>query len=205
MQLVVLSNRRDRYLPDTLASIQRHVNGADRTTLVDDSGDEAWRTELEQLGADVVRVAPEPAGYARAMRRVFEIAEGEHVALWEEDFVATDTVDLAAMARLLDERPYLAQVVALRGPWFTNERAAGGVLEARDEPFELVDGLIEHRAFWSTNPCVIPRRTLDLDYPNIASSEWCFGQQLLQDPHVRFGMVPGVRVDHVGERTGYGY
>lgn len=206
MQLIILSNRRDQYLSDTIDSIDEHVTGFDRLTIVDDSGDIHWRSSCAYLGDEIVPVADGPAGYTTAMRKVFEVADGEHVALWEEDFRAIDTVDLAAMAELLDERPHLAEVVALRGPWFANERESGGVLEARpDDRFELVDGLIEHRAFWSTNPCVIPRRTLDREYPNVSWSEWHFGQELLADPAVRFGMVPGVRVEHVGERTGHGY
>lgn len=206
MQLIILSNRKGVYLDGAVASIIKHVKGFDRLTIVDDSGDVHWRSSLEYLGEELIPVADGPAGYTTAMRKVFEVAEGEHVAFWEEDFRAIDTVDLTAMADLLDERPYLAEVVALRGPWFANEREAGGVLEALpDERFELIDGLIEHRAFWSTNPCVIPRRTLEHEYPNVSWSEWHFGQELLRDPNVRFGMVPGVRVEHVGERDGYGY
>ncbi len=71
---------------------------------------------------------------------------------------------------------------------------------------ELVDGIFEHRAFFTTNPCVLPRRTLDRPWPDGDWSESAFGQQLLKDPSVRFGMVPGILVEHVGvERAGFGY
>jgi hypothetical protein len=207
VQVIVLSNRQHRYLAETLTSITEHVAGVDRLTIVDDSGDATWRAFLRRLGAEVVAVDEQPAGYARAMQTVLSTAEGEHFALWEEDFRATGSIDLEAIARTLDEREHLAQIALLRQPWFGNEVAAGGVLEAHAQgnEIELVDGVFEHRAFFTTNPTVLPRRTFSRPWPDGDWSESRFGQELLRDASVKFGMVPGVRLEHVGERTGFGY
>jgi len=210
VHLVVLSNRLDAYLPDTIDSLAAHVNGVDQLTVVDDSGDPMWREHVEAtLGIDVVAVAAEPAGYQAAMQRVFDVAQGEHFALWEEDFRALEAIDLNEMARILDERPHLAQLALLRGPWYANEVAAGGVLQARandGHEIELVDGVFEHRAFFTCNPTVLPRRTFTRTWPQRHFSEAAFGSELLRDPSTRFGMLPGIRVEHVGhERTGFNY
>lgn len=208
VQLIVLSNRRRKYLGQALMSIRWHVTGVDSILIVDDSGDPEHHAWLDGTGLQWAAVAPEATGYTTAMRRVFELAQGAHVALWEEDFIATAPIDLDRMAGMLDEGPYLAEVVCQRPPWFSYEVAAGGVVadnEARGHRFDLVDGLLEHRAFWSTNPCVIPRRTLEHDYPAGTWSESVFGYELLRDPGLRFGLLPDISVEHVGERSGYGY
>jgi hypothetical protein len=218
MQLIVLTNRNALYLPATLDTIVEHVTGIDRLTVVDDSGDADWRRMLATVLAartdmavptEVIAVAERAAGYPAAMQAVFAAAEGEHVALWEEDFHATADIDLAELGAILDDRPHLAQVALLRQPWFANEIAAGGVLEAKahlGDEIELVDGVYEHRSFFTCNPTVLPRRTLDHEWPQRAWSESAFGQRLLRDASVRFGMMPGVRVEHVGaERTGFDY
>lgn len=207
MHLIVLTNRTNRYLPLSLASIAEHVAGVTRLTIVDDSGDASFRAKLGKRH-EVVAVAAEPAGYVPAMTTVFQMAEGENVAFWEEDFLAIGPVDLDAMARALDEREHLAQLALMREPWYANEILAGGVLEAKaaqGDEIELVDGVFEHRAFFTCNPTVLPRRTLDRPWPTGEWSESQFGQRLLKDPSVRFGMLPGVIVEHVGERTGFGY
>lgn len=208
MQLIILTNRKDRYLNDALDTVRGLVDGVTRVLIVDDSGDPAFRQTLNDRSLDWTAVAVKAAGYTQAMRRVFEVAEGERFALWEEDFRALQHIDLYAMARMLEERPHLAQVVCQRPPWFPMELAAGSIVaenEARGHTFELVDGLLEHRAFWSTNPCVIPHRTLEHQYPFGQWSEYQFGQQLRRDPALRFGLLPEVTVEHVGERDGTGY
>jgi hypothetical protein len=208
VQLIVLSNRRSQYLVETLHSIATHVTGADRITIVDDSGDSHWRSALEYLGDEIVSVDDNPAGYARAMQTVLDVAEGEHVALWEEDFRAIAPIDLHELAGILDERPHLAQLAVMRQPWYPHEIAAGGMLQAvanSGHMVELVDGVWEHRAFFTCNPTVLPRRTYTRPWPQQEWSESAFGRELLKDPAVRFGMMPGQRVEHVGERSGFGY
>lgn len=208
MQLIILTNRRDLYLEETLDSIDEHVTGLDRLTIVDDSGDHAWRRG--GIGHhEVVPVDDRPAGYARAMQTVLDVAEGDHVLFWEEDFRATAPVDVGELATILDNRPHLAQLALMRQPWYPNEVAAGGVLEAKaheGHEIELIDGVWEHRAFFTCNPTVLPRRTLDRPWPRKPWSESAFGSELLRDPATRFGMLPGVRVEHVGAtRTGFDY
>lgn len=209
MQLIVLSNRKGMYLGRAVASIVAHVTGWTRITVVDDSGDPDWRAALDADPAlEVVPVADDRAGYARAMAKVFELAEGDYFALWEEDFVAIAPIDLQEMAYVLDARQHLAQLAVLRQPWWTNEIMHGGVLEAKiAEGHEVldVDGVLEHRAFFTCNPTVLPRRTFSQPWPMGQWSESRFGQTLLHDPEVRFGMLPGVRVEHVGMRQGFGY
>lgn len=221
--LIVLGNGRGDYLTQTVASIRKHLSGYGPVTIVDDSGDAAhrdWlrRTVAPDLGASVVPVAARPAGYPAAMRRVWALAGGHDMAcMWEEDFVLTEDVDLTDLAGVLAEHPYLTQIALLRGPWFGNEVAHGGLieaLEAQGQHFhEVTDGThhwIEHRACFTGNPSVIPRRTFAHPWPSGDWSESRFGRGLFADPRAR-GAYWGrrgdpPRVEHIGvERVGQGY
>lgn len=209
MQLVILTNRRRRYLPDTLKRIQEMVTGWDALTIVDDSGDARWRATLarEYSTAEIVPAAAEPAGYTTAMRTVVAHMHGDVVAFWEEDFRPTEHIDLHTLAGILDRRPWLAQVALLRQPWYANEVAAGGVIEALQQDgtrFVNRRGVIEHRAFFTCNPSVWRRSVYESGWPNVPWSENAKRDQL-RSAGYRFGMIPGVKVNHVGQRTGFGY
>lgn len=209
MQLVVLSNRRDRYLPETLAALRELVAGWDRLTIVDDSGDAEWRERIaaENPDAEVVPVAEAPAGYGPAMRTVTQHMAGPAAAFWEEDFRPIERLDLLELASLLDRRPYLAQIAYLRQPWYANELEHGGVIEALAADgtrFATVRGVIEHKAFFTGNPAVWRRSVYEAGWPVGAWSENQKRDQLRR-AGFRFGMIPGVKVHHVGERTGFGY
>lgn len=223
--LIILGNGRGDYLTQAVASIRKHLFGYGPVTIVDDSGDAAhrdWlrRTVAADLDASVVPVAARPAGYPAAMRRVWALAGGhDMVAFWEEDFLLAEDLDLADLAGVLAEHSYLTQIALLRGPWFGNEHAHGGLieaLEAQGQTFqEVADGAghtwIEHRACFTGNPSVIPRRTFAHPWPSGDWSESRFGRELFgADPRAR-GAYWGTRsdpprVEHIGvERVGQGY
>lgn len=208
MQVVVLSNRRDRYVHDAITSLREHVTGWDALTIVDDSGDWAHRKRLAARYGDVVQVADRPAGYGRAMQVAFDAMEGERVLFWEEDFRATVDVDLAELVAHLDADPWLAQVALLRQPWFANEVAACGVIEAREAQgatFTHADGLIRHVDHFTGNPSVLPRWVFERPWPQVPYSESEFGRRLRADGYGFAYLDRGVTVEHVGVRDGHGY
>lgn len=220
--LIVLTNGRQDCIAPTLASIGKHLTGYGDTVIVDDSGDPAYRAWLAEAfqGAYVTAVAPQPAGYWRAMRAVWNIARGARVdtfAFWEDDFVLTADVDLADLALVLDEVPYLTQIALRRQAWFGNEIRAGGMLEALEAQGQIFTeqhagrlAWIEHRACFTGNPSLIPVRTFAEDWPDGAWSESRFGRHLFRDPAAH-GAYWGRRgdppmVEHIGhERRGHDY
>jgi len=210
MQVVVLSNRGDAYVHDAIASLTEHVTGWDELTIVDDSGEENHRARMavRYPDAQIVPVAPEPAGYRQAMATAFDVMAGRHALFWEEDFRALVPVDLDPIANRLDDDPWLAQIALLRGPWFGNEHLAGGVIEAREAQgakFTRVDGLIRHVDHFTSNPSVLPRWVWGRGWPEGDWSESRFGRQLVADGFGFAYLDGGVMVDHVGVREGFGY
>lgn len=221
--VIVLSNRKNLYLPGCLASIREHLTGWDWLAVVDDSGDDAWRR-----GPDVdmvVSVGDRPCGYTQAMRTVWKYAAGDRFMLIEEDFRLLHPVDLAELHAVLDAHPQLAQVALQRGPWYPNEQRAGSVLQAQRERVDrdrakagrpptvwtVHSDCVEHDAGVTCNPALWSARATEHDWPDVAWSEEAMGDQLLtaglssawfgrdgDRPHVEH--VGSVRAEH---STGY--
>jgi hypothetical protein len=86
----------------------------------------------------------------------------------EEDFLFRG-FPITEMIRILTHQPHLAQVVLKRDPWSSDEREAGGQIEmnpgAYGQCWRGEDVWVEHDLLFSLNPCVIPRRTLELGAP----------------------------------------
>lgn len=222
--VIALTNGRGGCLTRTLTAARELLYGIGEIRILNDSPDPAYASWLDNTVADpaagvTAAHLPGPHGYDHAMRAVWDLARSVEspVFFLEDDFVAREPVDLADLAGLLDDRPHLTQVALLRQPWFGNEITHGGLieaLEAQGQVFtEHTDGRrhwIEHRAGFTSNPSLMPQRTLAVDWPEGAWSESRFGRALFTDPNAR-GAYWGrrtdpPRVEHIGtERAGTRY
>lgn len=227
--LIVLTNGRRDCISQTIPSAIEHLSGVAHMVIVDSSGDEAFGQWLADefiggpLHGAVLHLKGEH-GYWQAMQAVWRYArylldyDGVDAAFFlEEDFTFNSHVDVGDLAAVLGDRPYLTQMTLLRQPWFGNEHTHGGLLEALEaqgQTFtEVTDGehsWIEHRACFTGNPSLIPRRTFEREWPEGAWSESRFGRLLFADPDARGGYwgrrgdLP--RVTHIGhERVGSDY
>lgn len=190
---VFISDRGDLYLPDCVASFQE-MNAASGvpTYTVDD--------RAHRLGM------------AGAVREAWQWAldnDFDYLLHVEEDF-RFHRLPLKGMQRILETQPHLAQVVLKRQPWSIEERAAGGIIERHPGDYtQHSDGellWVEHERIFSLNPCLIPRRVLELGWPDeneagmtqrcsMAGYRFAFyGHR--QDPP---------RVEHVGSVRGEGW
>lgn len=211
MLLIIGAYRGANLVHRAIESILDNARGISSIVVVDDSGDTAVRAELASHDYidRVIPVADERAGYNAAMTRVCEVAGDSPFVFWEEDFELLEWTDFDDMRRIVGERPYLAQLALLRGPHFANEHEHGGLLPALEArlPGSVrgeLDGVIEQTGTFTANPSVWA--------PGIASRGWPRGQwsedrkrdDLLAEGF-SFGYLPGVRVAHDGDRTGFGY
>jgi hypothetical protein len=219
--IIVLTNGRPDCFSKAIASVGKHLLKIGNGLIVDDSGDDVYRAWLsEQYAVPVIPVGDGPCGYWKAMRRVWDVArdlDTDKIVFWEEDFIVHTDVDVEALADVLDSHPYLTQIALLRQPWFGNEVEVGGLieaLEAQGQTFtERTDDKhvwVEHRATFTGNPCVIPRRTFEREWPEGDWSESRFGRLLFADEGAR-GAYWGRRTDpplveHIGHhRVGSAY
>ena len=204
MKAIIGTYRKRQYIDRALDSLRAHVAGVTEFVFIDDSGDRENADYLRTFGT-VVETGG--SGYGRAMRAACAAAEGEMSLWWEEDFTAVTDIDLDHMAEILTRRPYLAQLALLRGPHFPVEHEHGGVieaLEAEGHEFREVDGVIEHTATFTGNPSVWRGSVFAAGWPRRRWSENKKRRKLLRAGY-RFGYLPGIRVEHDGERSGHGY
>lgn len=198
------------------------AKGLTELWISDDGGDDAYRARLrEQYGrwGFIVSGSARNHGYTQHMMRIWalirERIRAPHVFFLEDDFTVDDKVDVEAMAYVLDTEPQLAQLVLLRQPWYPNERAAGGVMEALEREGiwmryrEAANGATwhEHKGPFSCNPMLMPRETAHTPWPAVPWSESRFGT-ILREAGQTFGYW-GDRVQmcthHGTEKAGHGY
>lgn len=223
--LLVMTDGRVAYLDAAIQSLEQHVVGPWVTTKViwDDSANDDVFTYLRAMygraGYRVQRSALGRAGFAGAIAQAWRmVAAGptqDFVFHAEDDFTYNGPVDLGDMVTILRARSELAQLALKRQPWGPDEEAAGGFMEAHPELYadmKLAKSNLtwcEHRAFFTSNPSLIPWRVIVEGWPDVPGSEQAQLAAVLTRG-MRCGYLgrkaDAPRVTHIGlERAGHGY
>lgn len=218
---LVITDGRDSYLNSAVESGRANLQGSiTERWMYDDTGDDAYRARLAERFPDFEHINGGPRqGFGGAIQRAWgEISErstARFVFHHEADFTFNQKVDLDEMAGLLQRQPHLAQVALRRQPWNAEEIAAGGIVEQHPDDYtERSDDhgavWLEHRRFFTTNPCLYRRTLCERDWPSGDQSEGRFGIELTTQEAVSFAFwssrdTPPL-VHHIGEqRAGTGY
>lgn len=218
--LVMTDGRRD-CIEQTIASARTNIHGdISRRVIHDDSGDPAYRMWLGAWFGDFEIVSTgQRSGFGGAIQSAWRYlrcfpGNERFVVHLEDDFTFNHPVDLLPMVRVLNENPHVVQLALRRQPWNADERAAGGIVEQHpgdyDDVFDGRQHWLEHRRFFTTNPCVYRMALTSKVWPNGSHSEGVFTHELLANPDIRFGFWgardSGEWVTHIGtERAGVGY
>jgi len=168
---------------------------------------------------DVIDDTAHKLGMAGAVQAGFKWAldaAADYVLWVEEDFRLID-LPLDGMRYVLERNPHLSQVVLKRQPWSREEVAAGGQIETNPGAYSQHQGYgrnvswVEHSTLFSLNPCLIPRRTLELGWPSGplgVGNESGMTQRCL-DAGMRFAyygkLDDPARCEHVGHIRGSGW
>jgi hypothetical protein len=166
--LTVTTDGRGDYLLQAIDSLRVSLDPwPEWRVVVDDSGDSAYGIMLHRRYEPDFTICPHSSrrGLAAAVRLAWTLAlatPARYVFHAEDDFIYREPVDLAGMARLLDENPHLAQVVLKRQPWGEQEIAAGGQIEVAPDEYVDREGFVEHRRLFSFNPSLIRREAIEL-------------------------------------------
>ena len=156
-------------------------------------------------------------GMAGAVRAAWAWAleqDADYLLHVEEDFRFID-LPLRAMQFVLERHQHLAQVVLKRQPWSDEEKRAGGQMETNPTAYTQYGALgrnvhwVEHSTLFSLNPCLIPRRTLELAWePGGAGAERAITDACLA-AGMRFAYYgkkdDPARCEHVGHIRSPGY
>lgn len=177
--LVVVGDGRYGYQERALASLRQHVpcGAFSYWRVVDDSGGPSPMTFTDDW--DVVR-HPARRGLAAAVQSAWSYLPShiEWIFHFEEDFILTEPLELDKLVKTCDANPHLAQLVLKRQPGSPAEAAAGGIIEQHPDDYSDRDGWVEHQRIFSLNPCLIPRRVVDLGWP--ATNEAGFTTKLVE-------------------------
>jgi hypothetical protein len=189
--VAVISDRADLYLPGCLDSLDEHLPDVP-LTVIDDRD--------HRLGM---------SGAVNAAWDWARLYHFDHLFHVEEDFRFHEA-PVRAMVEVLDHDETLAQVVLKRQPWSPEEQRAGGIIESH--PYDYTDhqaGTLQwtsHQRIFSLNPCVIPRRVLEMGWP--AGNEAEMTANLVAGGF-RFAFYghrnDPPRVEHVGAVRGSGW
>lgn len=228
-RLQVHTDGRRDCIERTIASARDALHGElVERVIYDDSGDLESRRWLEATFPDFEVIgAPTRQGFGGAIIGAWRDIEQRSRALWvfhlEDDFVFNRPVDLLELASILAANRHLAQMALRRQPWNDAERTAGGIVEQHpgeyvEQSDELGRRWLEHRLFFTTNPCVYSTDLIRAGWPTGQYSEGRFTHQLLADglpwgvpgDDVRFAFYgardSGEAVEHIGHtRAGTGY
>jgi hypothetical protein len=224
--LLVMTDGRLACLDQAIQSLDDMVYGSiTRRVLHDDSGDPDVHSLLRGRypNYELVTTARR-AGFGGAYRSAWRhMAAGAERLVFgtEDDFVFERPVSLAALAGVLDSRPYLTQLALRRQAWNELERNAGGVVEQSPGSYNEVSSQhltwLEHRLYFTTNPSLYRTSLCAMGWPDVPASEGELTHFLLRNgtagvrgDDVRFGLVgglaSGVWVRHIGNvREGVGY
>lgn len=216
--LLVMTDGRDS-VHEAIRSAESNLTGPiSQLVIHDDTGDPAHRESLDERYPSAAVIGGERAGFGGAIQRAWRYVRDlpvQWVFHLEDDFTFRRPVDLTDMAAVMTANPHLRQMALRRQPWNPSEVAAGGIVEQHpDEYDDRSDGehhWLEHRRFWTTNPCLHRRALCERGWPDGPQSEGRFGVDLFaSDPDAASGYWgardSGEWVAHIGvERVGVGY
>lgn len=209
--VLVMTDGRDNLLAQTLDEWAEVINQplVAHRWIHDDVG-ESHRVVLRRFYPDWQVIGfTGRRGFAGAIGYAWRHIEGPRYVLHlEDDFVPTKQIDLAAMVEVMDSNPHLAQMALLRQPWSPEEKAAGGIVEMDPDAYTAAGGWLEHRKWFTTNPCLYRMSLTERGWPDGPDSERKFSTDLFTDPAVRcaYWGYGEPWVEHTGrERVGVGY
>lgn len=154
IQLVVAGMHRDQYLHQT----------RDRLS---DYHPQLFATRIESH--DTVGL-----GMARGIQAAWDLAlrqEWDYLLHWEEDMLPTRPAPLDDAVAVLEAHPHVAQMLFQRAPWWGSDpemqtgSVLGGMLTVAPDKVVQRDGWAEQTHIFSLNPCLIPRRVVELGWP----------------------------------------
>jgi glycosyltransferase involved in cell wall biosynthesis len=224
--LLVITDGRASCLEQTLNSFDEQIEGGELITdriIVDDSCDANYGRWIDRTFAFRRHLSfMTKVGFAGAIDAGWrEICSRnpepqQFVFHLEDDFVFERRLNLPDMIEVLNQNNYLVQMALRRQPWNEAERHAGGVVE--QWPHAYTDTFddkgrhwLEHRLYFTTNPCLYSVRTAFYRWPQQPGSEGIFAGQILNIySGARSGLwgrrADGPWVRHIGhERVGIGY
>jgi hypothetical protein len=213
--LLVFTDGRLEYLARAIASLKENVLcnfSALRIVNDEPKAAEHLTQTYSPLGFEVVS-NPSRIGFCGSIQRAWDsLPEGtEWVFHCEDDFVYNEPIPVMDMIKVLQEHPYLAQMALLRQAVNSEEKAAGGILQAHpgwwtEKQWGWFKWL-EYNVCMTTNPSVYPVKVTRYPYGNAGDGEGAISKLLREEGYL-YGYWDGLdqtpKVTHIGEHRSQG-
>ncbi len=169
--LLVIGDGRGEYLEHTVPAVLKNVlHPITARLMIDDSGDDDYARTLDDSYPEFRIVHGGRRGLAGAVQAGFDLCldhDPDYVLWIEEDMLITRMLPVTQAVMVLEAHPELAQMCFKREPFDpaegTDQLAAQCKLAAF---FGEKASYTWHDSLFSLNPCLIPRRVLELGWPS---------------------------------------
>jgi len=218
--LGIIDNKRPDLLDQTIKSLESNLDyNFFEKVIIDDSGDAGYSRELNDIYGDRYTIWSHRVnmGLSGSIMSLWLLAKEHDVDyVWhqEGDFTFNHCIDLELLKNILKQKPKLAQVALKRQPVNGDEASVGGFMEQKPDTYteyssEFLGAVwVEHRNFFTLNPCLYPRWVVDLGWQN-GWGEAEFSNLLFSDESVTCAFLHGVDhgpiVNHTGNYRGDGW
>lgn len=196
LALLVVGNGRLDYLRQAIDSLDVE---ADHYLMIDDSGDAQVARTLDREYPDFeIRHHINNMGMAWAVQGGWDMVlatDATHLLHWEEDFTQVGPLPVQEAINILDAQHDISQILFQRQPITPQEVEAGSVVGAMNPTYLGTWALQRH--IFSLNPCIIPRRTLELGWP--AGNEAEMTRRVLDEGWSMGVWLDGPLVHHIGD------
>ena len=195
---LVMTDGRYDVIEKTIDSFYSNVSGTDINIIHDDSGDSAYLKWLRSTYGDfVICSTGRRSGFDGAMRSAWSFLlnvnnfDRDFVFHLEDDFTFNKAVDLNDVVNVLNGDDDLQQMAFVRQAWNEQEVRAGGLINVARNDYHLKTSgdftWLEHRKFFTTNPCVYRASLMKRGWPSTENSEGVFSIDLLSKPSNKCG------------------
>lgn len=168
--LLVIGNGRE-FIHPTIDALDIHANYPFSARLmIDDCPDEQWGQMLDETYPDFEIRHVGGVGMARAVQAGFDLVlehDADYVLWIEEDMLVVRDLPIAAAVTALENNPRLAQMGFPRDhpdPTEGDDQLKA-ILSQATTWGDDTPGYVWHDYLFSMFPCVIPRRVLELGWP----------------------------------------
>lgn len=171
LALVVIGDGRAPYLRQAVRAARDNItHPITARIMVNDEADESYCAMIDETYPDFIRVHTHRSGMAGAVQAGFTAAlshDPDYVVWVEEDMVLTRPLPLTDAIAALEANPSLAQMCFRREPWDPSEGTCqlDAITQLSTFVTEKAD-YTTHDYLFSLNPCLIPRRVLEIGWPS---------------------------------------
>lgn len=213
VSLIVITDGRQNCIDQTIPSMYENVNyDFLEKIIINDSADVRYHSYLSNKYPEFKIVSHETRrGLAGAVMSAWAnvSTESDYVFHLEDDFIFNTNIDIDGMIGLLKSNQHLVQMALVRAPVNPPEEEVGGFVFQNLDSYHQRDGFFEHSRLFTLNPCLYPRSTVEMGWPEHGGESEFTNRVHEINSNYLFGFIGQINdppiVTHIGGRRTEGW